>query len=152
MVHIYLFTTVNRLWTSTGEFPGTILTMRTAFWTFPCHPVEAIILGLKGKFGTWTIRVEACMSDEGQNCLLNNSNSNKSKVGFLTIFEISGMGNLNLLCFLFTLLLSSTWVPFLLCLCEMLLGNSAFLSVLVSRHYWVHIKKKKKSQANIIYK
>lgn len=78
--------------------------MRAAFWTFPYlppFPVE-VILALKGKFGTWTFREEACVSDEGQICLLDNSNSNKSKIEFLTIFETSGMNNLNLLCFLFT--------------------------------------------------
>lgn len=98
------------------SYPDTALTMRTAFWTFPCYPVEGVILGLKGKFSNWTFRGEACMSDEGQSCLFSNSNSNESRVEFLTIFETSGMNNFNLLCFLFTFLLLSTRVPFLLCI------------------------------------
>lgn len=130
------------------SYPGTAWTMRTAFWSFPFHPDEGVILDLKWKFGTWTFREEACMSDEGQSCLLKNSNSNESRVEFLTIFE-TGMNNLNLLCFLFT---SFTFVylsSFLAVPCEMLLGNSAFLSVLVSRYYWVHMKK---NTPNINYK
>lgn len=89
------------------SYPSTALTMRTAFWSFPCHPDE---VGLKGRFGTWTFRGEACVSDEGQSCLLNNGN--KSRVEFLAIFETYGMNNLNLLCFLFTFF---TFVEFLSC-------------------------------------
>lgn len=115
--------------------------MRTAFWSFPFHPDEGVILGLKGKFGTWTFREEACMSDEGQSCLLKNSDSSESRVEFLTIFE-TGINNLNLLCFLFTFFTFVYLSSFLALPCEMLLGNSAFLSVLVSRYYWVQMKKK----------
>lgn len=112
------------------NYPGSALTKKTAFWTVPCHPVERVILGLKGKFGTWTFRGEACKSDEGQSCSLNNHNSNRRRVEFLTIFETSVMNNLNLLCFLFIFLLLSTWVPFLLSLCEVLLG------ILLSFQFW----------------
>lgn len=84
------------------SYRGTALTMRIAFRFFPCHPDEGVILGLKGKFGTWTFRGEACKSDEGQSCLLNNSKSNKCRFEFVNIFETSGMNNLNLICFLFT--------------------------------------------------